>query len=66
VRAIRNFDSDVQIILQTGYSGEKPPRQMLQLLDIQGYHDKSEGPDRLLRWVDVALKTAAQLRRMMF
>src|SRR5713226_2947033 len=40
VRAIRNIDSDVQIILQTGYSGEKPPRQMLQLLDIQGYHDK--------------------------
>jgi signal transduction histidine kinase len=64
VRAIRNIDSDVQIILQTGYSGEKPPRQMLQLLDIQGYHDKSEGPDRLLLWVDVALKTAAQLRRI--
>ncbi len=39
---------------------------MLQLLDIQGYHDKLEGPDRLLLWVDVALKTAAQLRRMMF
>ncbi len=64
VRAIRNIDSEVQIILQTGYSGEKPPRQMLQLLDIQGYHDKSEGPDRLLLWVDVALKAAAQLRRI--
>jgi signal transduction histidine kinase len=64
VRAIRDIDSDVQIILQTGYSGEKPPRQMLQLLDIQGYHDKSEGPDRLLLWVDVALKVAAQLRRI--
>ncbi len=64
VRAIRNIDSEVQIILQTGYSGEKPPRQMLQLLDIQGYHDKSEGPDRLLLWVDVALKAAAQVRRI--
>jgi signal transduction histidine kinase len=52
----------VQIILQTGYSGEKPPREMLKLLDIQGYHDKSEGPDRLLFWVDVALKAASHLR----
>src|SRR5713226_3454957 len=40
VRAIRNIDSDVQIILETGYSGEKPPRHDVQLLDIQGYHDK--------------------------
>lgn len=62
VRAIRNIDSNVQIILQTGYSGEKPPREMLKLLDIQGYHDKSEGPDRMLLWVDVALKAAAHLR----
>ncbi|HVN29632.1 MAG TPA: response regulator [Candidatus Binataceae bacterium] len=61
VRAIRNIDSEVQIILQTGYSGEKPPREMLKLLDIQGYHDKSEGPDRLLLWVDVALKAARHL-----
>ena len=62
VRAIRNLDSEVQIILQTGYSGEKPPREMLKLLDIQGYHDKSEGPDRLLLWIDVALKAANHLR----
>src|SRR5260370_17106863 len=64
VRAIRNIDSEVEIIVQTGYSGEKPPRQMLELLDIQGYHDKSEGPDRLLLWVEVSLKAAAQLRRI--
>ncbi len=64
VRAIRNIDSDVQIILQTGYSGEKPPREMLKLLDIQGYHDKSEGPDRLLLWVDVTLKAAGNLREI--
>src|SRR5258708_37469149 len=64
VREIRNVDSEVQIILQTGYSGEKPPRQMLELLDIQGYHDKSEGPDPLLLWVVGALKAAAQLSRI--
>jgi signal transduction histidine kinase len=64
VRAVRHFDPYVQIILQTGYSGEKPPRVMLAELDIQGYHDKSEGPERLLVWVDVALKTQALIERV--
>lgn len=64
VQAIRQFDEDVQIVLQTGYSGEKPPRDMLRSLAIQGYHDKSEGPDRLLLWVDVALKAAAQIKKI--
>lgn len=64
IRAVRDADEDVQIILQTGYSGEKPPREMMKLLDIQGYHDKSDGPERLLLWVDVMLKAAAQLRRV--
>jgi signal transduction histidine kinase len=56
VREIRAFDPYVQIILQTGYSGERPPRVMLAELDIQGYHDKADDPERLLLWVDVALK----------
>lgn len=62
IRAVRELDEDVQIILQTGYSGEKPPREMMKLLDIQGYHDKSDGPERLLLWVDVMLKAATHLR----
>src|SRR6266446_5359017 len=57
VRAVRAFDPFVQIILQTGYAGEEPPRVMLAELDIQGYHDKADDPERLLLWVDVALKT---------
>lgn len=57
VREIRKRDDLVQIILQTGYSGEKPARVMLRELDIQGYHDKGEGAERLLLWVDTALKT---------
>jgi two-component system, cell cycle response regulator len=64
VRQIRMIDEDVQIVLQTGYSGEKPPREMLRLLDLQGYHDESEGSDRLLLWVDVALKASTQLKRV--
>lgn len=47
VRAIRPLDSDVQILLQTGYSGEKPPLATLRELDIQGYHSKTDGPEHL-------------------
>jgi signal transduction histidine kinase len=64
VAAIRKRDGDVQIVLQTGYSGEKPPREMLATLAIQGYHDKSEGPEKLLLWVGVALKAYEQLHRV--
>jgi signal transduction histidine kinase len=64
VQAIRQRDADVQIVLMTGYAGEKPPREMLHLLAIQGYHDKTEGPDRLLLWVDVALKAYTQLNKV--
>ena len=56
IREIRKFDPYVQIILQTGYSGEKPASQMMAELDIQGYHDKADGPEKLLLWVDVGLK----------
>jgi signal transduction histidine kinase len=64
VQEIRKRDENVQIVLQTGYSGEKPPREMLHVLAIQGYHDKTDGPDRLLLWVDVALKARAQLKKV--
>jgi signal transduction histidine kinase len=61
---VRERDALVQIVLQTGYAGEKPPREMLRRLAIQGYHDKSDGPDRLLLWVDVALKAHDQLAQL--
>ena len=55
---LREFDPFIQIILQTGYAGEIPPRKMLKSLDIQGYHDKTDGPDKLLLWVEAGLKSA--------
>lgn len=58
VEELRKFNKSIQIILQTGYSSEKPPRDMIKRLDIQGYYDKSEGPDKLLLWTDVGLKAA--------
>ncbi len=64
IARVRERDTLVQIVLQTGYAGEKPPREMLRRLAIQGYHDKSDGPERLLLWVDVALKAHDQLAQL--
>ena len=64
VEQIRTFDPYVQIVLQTGYAGERPARAMLEQLDIQGYHDKADDPERLLLWVGVALKTHRLLKTL--
>jgi signal transduction histidine kinase len=64
VREIRKIDPDVQILLQTGYSGEKPPLETMQELDIQGYHSKTDGPEHLLLWVDALLKANAHLQKV--
>ncbi len=61
---LREQNPYIQVILQTGYANERPPREMLRRLDIQGYFDKSEGPDRLLLWTDAGLKAAATVQRL--
>lgn len=61
VTELRTFNTLVQVVLQTGYASEKPPRELLKRLDIQGYHDKSDGPEKLLLWADVGIKAASQL-----
>lgn len=58
VTELRKFNPLVQVVLQTGYASEKPPRDLLRRLDIQGYYDKSDGPDKFLLWTDVGLKAA--------
>ena len=47
VAELRKFDPFVQVILQTGYASEQPPRELLHRLNIQGYYDKTEGPEQL-------------------
>lgn len=42
VKKLREFDKDIFVILQTGYSGNKPATEMLEIMNIQGYYDKSE------------------------
>lgn len=62
VYELRKFNPTIQVILQTGYSSEQPPRELLRRLDIQGYYDKSEGPEKLLLWTDVGLKAAYSIQ----
>jgi two-component system cell cycle response regulator len=64
VAELRKFNSYTQIILQTGYAGDYPPREILKRLDIQGYHDKADGPDKLMLWVDVGLKAAFMVQML--
>jgi CheY-like chemotaxis protein len=64
IRAVRARDALVRIILHTGHASEKPPREMLRQLAIQGYHDKSDGPERLLLRIDFALKSYDQMAQL--
>jgi signal transduction histidine kinase len=64
VRRVRTRDTLVQMVVQTGYAGEKPPREMLARLAIQGQHDRSDGAERLLLCVDLALKAYDQLAQL--
>ena len=64
VYKLREFAPLVQVVLQTGYASERPPRDMLKRLDIQGYYDKADGPERLLLWTDAALKAASAIQRL--
>ena len=47
VQEIRKENQELIIILQTGFSGQKPPIETMKKLGIQNYHDKTEGIDRL-------------------
>lgn len=56
IQALRALDARVPILLQSGDTGECDVRALLQRLDIQGFHDKGDGPDRLLRWAEHLLR----------
>jgi len=64
VRAIRGFDPFIQIVIQTGHAAQRPSQQVLDELDIQGYHDKADGVQRLTAWVTVCLRASRLIRRL--
>jgi len=63
VEHIRDTDDLVQIILQNSHAGAYPSRELLRALAIQGYHDSSDGPEKLLHCVDIACRTHTVLER---
>lgn len=56
VNKIREFNNRIIIILQTGFAGQQPPEETLQRLNIQNYHDKSDGVEKLLLQVTSAVR----------
>ena len=61
---IRALDDVCQVLLVTGYASEQPARKLLADLEIQGYHDKADGPHRLLVLVDSAVMSTAVIVRI--
>ena len=56
VNKIREFNDRIIIILQTGFAGQQPPEETLKRLNIQNYHDKSDGVEKLLLQVTSAVR----------
>jgi putative nucleotidyltransferase with HDIG domain len=57
VRRIRKFNSELYILLLTGYKELVPPLETIRALDIQGYCEKSACFDQLLLLVESAFKS---------
>lgn len=56
VNKVREFNDRVIIILQTGFAGQQPPEETLKRLNIQNFHDKSDGVEKLLLQVTAAVR----------
>ncbi|MEG1501081.1 MAG: DUF3369 domain-containing protein, partial [Clostridiales bacterium] len=61
VEAIRQFNSNVFIILLTGHKSMVPPIKTIRELDIQGYYEKSDRFDQLELLVESCVKSIKQM-----
>jgi signal transduction histidine kinase len=64
IERVRARDPILQVILQTAYSEQKPATEMVRALDIQGYHDKSDGTERLVALVEAGLKAYVRIAEL--
>ena len=62
VAQIREFNSDLYILLLTGHKDMAPPLETIKALDIQGYCEKSDKFDQLILLVESAIKSIMQMR----
>jgi signal transduction histidine kinase len=64
IERVRERDPILQVILQTAYAEQKPATEMVRTLDIQGYHDKSDGTARLVALVEAGLKAYVRMAEL--
>lgn len=57
VKRIREFNSEIYILLLTGHKDLAPPLETIKALDIQGYCEKSDRFDQLQLLVESAFKS---------
>ncbi len=64
VDSIREFNSEIYILLLTGHKDLAPPLETLRKLDIQAYCEKSEKFDQLLLLIESARKAVLLLNNV--
>lgn len=62
VQTIREFNSELYILLLTGHKDMAPPLETIRALEIQGYCEKSDRFDQLLLLVESGIKSISQMR----
>lgn len=62
VQTIREFNTELYILLLTGHKDLAPPLETIRALDIQGYCEKSDRFDQLLLLVESGIKSISQMR----
>lgn len=62
VERIREFNTDLFIILLTGHKSMAPPIRTVRTLDIQGYYEKNDRFDQLELLVEGCVKSIRQMR----
>lgn len=62
VQTIREFNTELYILLLTGHKDLAPPLETIRALDIQGYCEKSDRFDQLLLLVESGIKSISQMK----
>jgi putative nucleotidyltransferase with HDIG domain len=62
VERIREFNTELYILLLTGHKDLAPPLETIKALEIQGYCEKSDRFDQLLLLVESGIKSISQMR----
>ncbi len=64
VEKIREFNSELYILLLTGHKDIAPPLETIKRLSIQGYCEKSDKFDQLLLLIESGIKSVSQMHEI--